>query len=134
MRFKRVQSSAGLATFLSLACRHLQHYRLRRIGSRFIFTKSPAPSCLAVTPATASLQTGATQQFSANVTGATNTNVTWSATGGAISSTGFYTAGNVAGNFSVTAVSASESTKTAQAAVTITSPPPGWVEGNRHTP
>ena len=75
-------------------------------------------------PATASLQTGATQQFSANVTGATNTSVTGSATGGAISSTGFYTAGNVAGNFSVTAVSAAESTKTAQVAVTITSPPP----------
>src|SRR5208337_2367421 len=58
---------------------------------------------VAVTPTSASPVEGASQQFSASVTGSSNTAVTWSATGGA------------------------DTTKSAQALVTITAPapPPG---------
>jgi hypothetical protein len=67
------------------------------------------------------------QQFSASVTGTSNTGVTWSASGGGtISSTGLYTAGSSAGSYIVTATSVADSSKSAQAKVTVTTtPPPG---------
>jgi hypothetical protein len=70
---------------------------------------------------------GASQQFSAAVTGTSNTAVTWSATGGTISSTGLYVAGSSTGNYVVTATSAADSTKSGQASVAISvpAPPPG---------
>jgi hypothetical protein len=82
---------------------------------------------ITIQPGSASVAAGAQQQFSATVTGSTNTSVTWAATGGTISSTGDYTAGNNGGNFSVTATSMADGSKSAQAAVTVTAaaPPPG---------
>ena len=68
---------------------------------------------LTITPPTATLNTGATQQFTANPA----TGVTWTATGGTISKTGLYTAGNTAGTYTVTA---KNTTDTATASVTIT--------------
>jgi len=83
---------------------------------------SPPPTVqIAVSPATATLQPGGTQQFSAAVTGGSNTAVTWTATGGAISSSGLYTAGQSPGSFSVTATSAADTAKTATAGVSILS-------------
>ncbi|MGB7845629.1 MAG: Ig-like domain-containing protein [Candidatus Acidiferrum sp.] len=82
---------------------------------------------MSVTPTSANLLEGASQQFSATVAGSSNTSVTWSATGGTISSTGLYVAGSAAGNFAVTATSVTDSTKSAQASVAVTAsaPPPG---------
>src|SRR5207245_822189 len=77
-----------------------------------------------VTPPSASVQTGGTQQCSATVTGTSNSSVVWSATGGTISSAGLYTAGSSAGTFAVTATSGADTSKKAQASVTITSAPP----------
>jgi hypothetical protein len=83
----------------------------------------PPPSVsVSIAPASASLLEGASQQFSASVTGSSNTAVTWSATGGTVSSTGLYVAGNAAGNFTVTATSVADSTKSAQAPVAISAP------------
>jgi hypothetical protein len=90
---------------------------------------------VAVTPANASITTGTTQQFSASVTGTSNTAVTWAASGagcsgttcGTISSTGLYTAPATVpapATVTITATSASDPTKSASAAVTIL-PPPG---------
>jgi hypothetical protein len=76
-----------------------------------------------VAPPTATLQVGQTQQFTATVTGNANTAVTWSATGGTISTTGLFTAGNTAGSFSVTATSAADTTKSAKATVTVNAAP-----------
>jgi hypothetical protein len=89
-------------------------------------TSFPAPPVVTVTiaPTSAAVETGATQQFSASVTGSSNTSVTWSATGGTISSSGLYSAGSAAGTFAVTATSVADTSKKAQATVTITSPPP----------
>jgi hypothetical protein len=86
----------------------------------------PPPSTVAITvsPTSASLQTGTTQQFTATVTGSSNKTVTWTATGGTVSSSGMYTAGNTAGTFSVTASSAADTSKKAEATITLAAAPP----------
>jgi Bacterial Ig domain/Abnormal spindle-like microcephaly-assoc'd, ASPM-SPD-2-Hydin/Bacterial Ig-like domain (group 2) len=76
---------------------------------------------VAISPTAATLQTNATQQFTATVTGATNSAVTWTATGGTISSTGLYTAPASAGAFTVTATSVADTSKSASAAVSAVS-------------
>src|SRR5262249_29215238 len=48
--------------------------------------------------------------------------VTWTATGGTVSSAGLYTASAATGSFSVTATSAQDSTKNGSAPVTIVTP------------
>jgi hypothetical protein len=91
------------------------------------------PVAVRVSPATAQVVSGGHQQFTATVTGTTNTGVTWSATGsgcsggacGTISSSGLYTApGTVPSpaQVSVTATSDADSTKSAIAEVTIIAP------------
>jgi hypothetical protein len=89
----------------------------------------PTNSGVSVTinPSSASVQTGSPQQFSATVTGTTNTSVSWTATGGTISTSGLYTAGNTAGSYSVTATSVADISKYATASVTVSTapPPPG---------
>ena len=77
---------------------------------------------ITVSPTSASLLTGGTQQFTATVTGSSNTTVTWSATGGSLSSGGLYTAPSSAGTFTVTATSMADSTKSASATVTVSVP------------
>jgi hypothetical protein len=82
---------------------------------------APAVSVL-VTPNSATVQIGQTQQFSATVTGSSNTAVTWTATGGTISNTGLFTAGSTSGAFTVTATSVADTTKSSAAQVTIPTP------------
>ncbi len=77
---------------------------------------------VAVSPVTVSLTTGGTQQFTATVTGTSNMAVTWSASGGSISSSGLYTAPATAGTYTVTATSAADITKSASATVTVSAP------------
>jgi hypothetical protein len=79
---------------------------------------------VAISPTSASLAEGASQQFSATVTGSSNTAVNWTATGGTISSGGMFVAGSAAGNFAVTATSAADATKSAQASVGVSAPAP----------
>ena len=76
-----------------------------------------------ISPVSAALLTGAAQQFTATVTGSSNTAVTWSATGGTVSTSGLYTAPATAGTYSVTATSQADTTKSASATVTVTTPP-----------
>ena len=74
-----------------------------------------------VAPANVTLLSGATQQFTANVTGTANTAVTWSVSTGSINSTGLYTAPTVTAttNATVTATSQADSTQSGSAALTI---------------
>jgi hypothetical protein len=85
---------------------------------------------VAVSPATADLQLGQTQQFTANVSGNSNTAVTWQAGGvsggnstyGTISSSGLYTAPASSSTpmaVSITAVSQVDATKSGSASVTV---------------
>jgi hypothetical protein len=85
----------------------------------------PVLQAVILTPASASLATGATRQFSVSgqwSNGATTApSVTYSATGGTISSGGLYTAGNTAGTFRVIAVHQG-GTLADTSAVTLTAP------------
>ncbi|MCH7986444.1 MAG: hypothetical protein IH847_07660, partial [Acidobacteria bacterium] len=84
----------------------------------------PPPSIsVSISPTSVSLQTGETQQFTATVTGTTTTGVTWSATGGTISSSGLYTAPNTTGTHTVTTTSMADSSSSASANVSVTAAP-----------
>ncbi len=80
---------------------------------------APPPITVSVSPATVNLNSGQSQNFTAAVSGTSNTSVTWTATGGSITSAGVYTAGTVAGAFQVTAASLAQPSATASATVTI---------------
>jgi parallel beta-helix repeat protein len=90
---------------------------------------APAPtlSAIVLTPATASLQAGGTQQFSATgkmSDGSTvPVTVAYTGTGGTISGTGLYTAGQVGGAYRVIAT-AGANADTATVTVTVPAPPP----------
>jgi serine protease len=89
---------------------------------------------ITISPASVSVQTGATQAFTASVSGTSNTSVTWqvdgvvggSSTTGTISTAGVYTApSNVPSSpaVTITAIPVAESAVTATSSVTITAPP-----------
>lgn len=93
----------------------------------------PPVIAVSISPTTATLNTGGTQQFQATVTGTTNTAVQWevnavvggNAQTGTISTTGLYTAPAtlpLPTNFTVSAVSVADGTKSASATVTVNSP------------
>jgi hypothetical protein len=86
-----------------------------------------------ISPLTATILTGAQQQFRVNVTGTTNTEVTWSVVGtqcsgaacGTITASGLYTAPSAVPNppqISVTATSVADPTRSATAQVTVVAP------------
>jgi hypothetical protein len=82
-------------------------------------TIAAVPSGVTISPLTPTIFTGGTQQFTATVTGLSNTSVTWTTTGGVISTSGLYTAGSTAGSFTVTATSVQDPTKSASTTVTV---------------
>lgn len=81
----------------------------------------PVPVTVGVLPSAVVVTSAQTQQFSANVSGTTNTAVIWAATGGTISPSGLFTAPVVSADtaVTVTATSAADATKKAAAAVTV---------------
>lgn len=81
------------------------------------------PVGISISPTSASLATSATKQFAATVTGTTNTGVTWSCTGGSINTAGLYTAPATPGTYTVTATSVADTSKKANATVTVAYPP-----------
>ena len=93
----------------------------------------PTPIVIALSPRSATVPTGATQQFTPSVTGSANTSVTWSVNGtaggnltvGTISSLGLYTAPAsvpIPSKVTVTATSVADPSKTAAASVTVVIP------------
>ncbi len=90
---------------------------------RLRVTVNATLTSLQVTPGSASVQTGQTRQFSVagldqfGQTMASPPTVTWSATGGTVSSSGLFTASNTAGSGSVRATAGALS---ATAAITVT--------------
>lgn len=86
---------------------------------------------ISVSPTTANVGEGQAQQFTANVTGTSNTGVTWSVNGtgcsgsgcGTVSSTGLYTApSSIPTSVIVTATSIANNSVSASAKVTVISP------------
>lgn len=101
---------------------------LAACGSKGANVSSSAPGSAGVTvnvsPSATSISAGGTQTFTASVTGASNTAVTWQASAGVISGTGntaSYTAPTLAGSYTVSATSVADSTKSATATVTAIS-------------
>jgi len=90
-------------------------------GNATITVTIPAVA-VSISPQTVSVPSGWTQQFTATVTNTTNTAVTWSATLGTISNTGLLSLAGVAQGTTgtVTVTSVADSTKSAQAQVTVT--------------
>jgi hypothetical protein len=86
------------------------------------------PVTISLTPTTSSLTTGQTQQFTATVTGSSNTAVTWSispSNTGTISAAGLYTVPTtIASQQTVTVTSRSQADTTKTKTATITLNPP----------
>ncbi len=88
-------------------------------------TVNPASVQIGVSPPMATLNMGATQAFSATVTGTPNTAVTWSvveADGGSITPAGVYTAPARLGTFHVKATSQADGSRSAQATISVNGP------------
>ena len=94
-------------------------------------TNPPPPVSVSITPTSTSVRIGRSKQFTASVQNTSNTSVTWRVNGlqggnstvGKISSSGLYTAPSAVpspATVTVTAVSAADPTKSANASVTIT--------------
>src|ERR1041384_751897 len=75
---------------------------------------------ISISPAKVSLVGGATMQFTALVTGGNDT-ITWSASGGTITSSGYYTAPSTVGTYTVKASCTSNPNISATATVVVTS-------------
>lgn len=83
-----------------------------------------------ISPTTATVAEGGTQQFTASIQGISNTSVTWSvdnvvggnATAGTISATGLYTAPAQAGAHTIGATSVADTAASVTASVTVTVP------------
>ena len=105
------------------------------VGNYNWWSLTVAPVAVTVSPTSATATTGTTQQFSATVTGTSNTAVSWSvnnvaggnSTVGTISTGGLYTAPSAVpspATVTVKATSAADSTKSASATVNVVVPPP----------
>src|SRR5258708_2575572 len=87
------------------------------------YSSGPPPVSVSISPTSATLNGGGTQQFTATVSGSTNTAVTWSLSGaGTLSSSGLYTAPATVANQTTTTVKATshaDPTKSPSATGTI---------------
>src|SRR5579871_1659091 len=115
-RLERIATAVavGCLAYLSLGC--------AGISSGTQSSTPPAAKVLvSVNPSTTTLVSGAKQQFSASLTSTSNTAVTWKATAGSISDSGFYTAPNVTSTtkVTVTVASAADPSSVASSIVTI---------------
>jgi hypothetical protein len=102
---------------------------------------TPTPVAVTISPASATVQTGMKQPFTATVTGSTNTAVTWGvrcsdagkdACGTIDPSSGVYTAPNAVpkpDTVTVTATSTADATKSGSASVTVTAKAPSVKRG-----
>jgi hypothetical protein len=117
------------AILTSLTAGTTYHYRVLSADSTGVlvtgldnvFTTPAAAISVSVSPTTATVASGGTVQFSAQVTNTSNTAVTWSATSGTVSTTGLFTAPTVTATttVTVTATSVADNTKSASATVTV---------------
>jgi Galactose oxidase, central domain/Bacterial Ig-like domain (group 2)/Kelch motif len=82
----------------------------------------PPPATVTVTPATATVYRGETQQFTAKVSGTSNQAVTWSVPVGSIDSTGLYTASSDAGGGTIDVTATSNALPGASGKATVTLP------------
>jgi hypothetical protein len=89
-------------------------------------TPTPGPGGInvAVGPSPVFVAPGAQQQFTATVTGTSNTGVNWTASAGTINSSGLFTAPNSSATVTVTATSMADTTKSGAATVSVATQDP----------
>lgn len=85
--------------------------------------QAAATVTVSVSPSTATMTVSTSKTFTATVTGVTPTTVTWSATGGTISTSGSYTAPSTAGTYTVKATSTASTSSSGTATVTVVAAP-----------
>lgn len=116
---------AGGGTFHVRASSHVD---LTAQGTATVTVKPPVAVAVAISPASASVAAGGTVSFTAAVTGATDTSVTWSVAEttacGTVTQGGVYTAPPVAATCHVVATSHADPSKSATATVGVSAPPP----------
>jgi len=129
-------SASSVNTSMTLAAGHNKIvYQFYSNGAWTLATDDITVSAgvtISVSPTAASVAPDKQLQFTATVTGSTNTAATWAVDGtpggnssiGTITSTGLYTAPSALGTHTVTATSAADTTKSAHATVTVANPPP----------
>ena len=83
----------------------------------------PSAGAVAISPETATLAPGETQQFTASISGVPNLDIIWSCSRGSISASGLFEAPDVGDPVVVTATSAYDPTQSASATVTVVLPP-----------
>lgn len=86
-------------------------------------TPTPVPVAVSINPSSPTISITETVEFTATVTGSTNTAVTWIASAGTVED-GVFTPPMMAGTYTVTATSQADTTKSATADVTVTAPAP----------
>lgn len=134
-----ISGSGDTVTYLAPASdgTHLLQASFKGGGGGSAHVRVKSPVSVTLSPTSATVTTGATQSFSATVSGSTNTAVSWtvdgisggSSTVGTVSGTGStitYTAPGSAGSHTLTATSAADTTKTASASISVQAgtPPP----------
>lgn len=82
---------------------------------------APKPVSVEISPSSVTITSGGSHQFTASVSNATTSAVTWTASGGTISSAGMFTAPkvNTSTTFHLSATSVADPTKTANAVVNV---------------
>jgi len=133
LKFQQLNTKSISTSLTAAAGTHnltVQYYNGAWIkATNFITVGSASGITVTVSPSTATLTTGGTQQFTAAVTGTSNTGVTWAVDGmfggnttvGTISTSGLYAAPSTTGTHTITATSAADSSKTGAAGVTVVS-------------
>ncbi len=89
------------------------------VGLRLKVEPKTAGVVVTVSPASATVASGATQQLSAEVRGKSNSQVRWSASAGSVSTSGLFTAPTVASNTTATITATSAAAPDASASATI---------------
>jgi hypothetical protein len=126
--------STHTATLTGLSANVQYHFRVLGqdasgvlvTGLDYIFTTPAGPISVSISPSTATVASGANQQFTATVNNTSNSGVTWSATDGSISTSGLFTAPTVTSDkvVTITAASVADPSKSASATVTVKAPAP----------
>jgi len=113
-------STAGSFTFEVLVTDH-PHFDMGSHIFTIVVGSGGGTVKVDVSPASTSLTSNQTQQFTATVSGTSNTGVTWSTTSGSVNASGLYTAPTVTAKttVAVTATSVANSSQFASAAITV---------------
>src|SRR3984893_7225589 len=114
----RLDRGGRHAQGVGLVCGSARLQRAARGGS-----VGPSVVQVTITPQSVNLPPGASQRFTAVVTGSNDGRVRWSADGGSVTADGVYTAPSVEGTWQVSATSAADPSATAKASVIVTAAP-----------